>query len=378
MASNSKPPSEQPHQSDRFIPNRLQLDIANAQHFMLSKSNTLSRLSCKHLDAQNDFISHVGGPTSYSSALGKLLSPGSPIHLLPLSKGPGTAATTFTPTQLYKTPYFRSIGRSPISSTPELVLDAPGMMDDYYLNLLDWSDENILAVGLADCVYLWNAETHSITQLMQTSDTALQGGIHSDARVYISSVHFLKGRGFMLAIGLSNGFVQLWDIFSRKLIFQVDEAYHYGMDYLENTVSTGLDDTLLPSNRVSSLSSTETHVLSAGSRYGQIRNYDLRLPFSSSLTSVYQGHSQEVCGLEWNSNDTSLASGGNDNVVFIWDARNSDTFLQRLTRHSAAVKVDMLSLFLFLFFFLSLPLFVSLSTFTHIQSHTCSLAAFVC
>lgn len=39
---------------------------------------------------------------------------------------------------------------------PEKVLDAPGMADDFYLNLMDWSAKNILAVGLEDTVYIWN------------------------------------------------------------------------------------------------------------------------------------------------------------------------------------------------------------------------------
>ena len=29
----------------------------------------------------------------------------------------------------------------------EKILDAPGMADDYYLNLLDWSNQNVLAIG---------------------------------------------------------------------------------------------------------------------------------------------------------------------------------------------------------------------------------------
>lgn len=37
------------------------------------------------------------------------------------------------------------------------VLDAPALQDDFYLNLVDWSSHNVLAVGLGNCVYLWNA-----------------------------------------------------------------------------------------------------------------------------------------------------------------------------------------------------------------------------
>ena len=40
---------------------------------------------------------------------------------------------------------------------PCKVLDAPALQDDFYLNLIDWSGSNELAVGLGNCIYLWNA-----------------------------------------------------------------------------------------------------------------------------------------------------------------------------------------------------------------------------
>ena len=35
-----------------------------------------------------------------------------------------------------------------IPKAPFKVLDAPALKDDFYLNLIDWSSDNILAVGL--------------------------------------------------------------------------------------------------------------------------------------------------------------------------------------------------------------------------------------
>jgi cell division cycle 20-like protein 1 (cofactor of APC complex) len=52
-----------------------------------------------------------------------------------------------------------------IPKTPFKVLDAPALKDDYYLNLLDWSSSNILAVGLASNIYLWSAVTSRVTKL---------------------------------------------------------------------------------------------------------------------------------------------------------------------------------------------------------------------
>jgi cell division cycle 20-like protein 1 (cofactor of APC complex) len=42
------------------------------------------------------------------------------------------------------------------------VLDAPALADDFYLNLVDWSAQNLLAVGLDSCVYLWSAHTSKV------------------------------------------------------------------------------------------------------------------------------------------------------------------------------------------------------------------------
>ena len=38
---------------------------------------------------------------------------------------------------------------------PERILDAPDIVNDYYLNPIDWSATNLLAVALANTVYIW-------------------------------------------------------------------------------------------------------------------------------------------------------------------------------------------------------------------------------
>ena len=55
-----------------------------------------------------------------------------------------------------------------ISKTPFKVLEAPNIEDDYYLNLVDWSSSNLLAVGLKNCVYLWNASTSQVSKLCES------------------------------------------------------------------------------------------------------------------------------------------------------------------------------------------------------------------
>ncbi|ETO31394.1 WD40 repeat-containing protein [Reticulomyxa filosa] len=68
----------------------------------------------------------------------------------------------------------RSIAKSPFK-----VLDAPQLYDDFYLNLVDWSSQNILAVGLRECVYLWSAFTSKVTKLVDLSGHAICGNVSS-------------------------------------------------------------------------------------------------------------------------------------------------------------------------------------------------------
>jgi cell division cycle 20-like protein 1 (cofactor of APC complex) len=51
---------------------------------------------------------------------------------------------------------------------PSKVLDAPALQDDYYLNLIDWSTQNLLAVGLSSSVYIWNASNSKVNKLCDT------------------------------------------------------------------------------------------------------------------------------------------------------------------------------------------------------------------
>ena len=44
-----------------------------------------------------------------------------------------------------------------INKMPFKGLDAPQLQDDFYLNLVDWSNQNVLAVGLNRAVYVWSA-----------------------------------------------------------------------------------------------------------------------------------------------------------------------------------------------------------------------------
>ena len=47
------------------------------------------------------------------------------------------------------------------------ILDASSLQDDFYLNLLDWSHNNIIAAGLDTAVYLWSGCSSKICSLYE-------------------------------------------------------------------------------------------------------------------------------------------------------------------------------------------------------------------
>jgi len=175
-----------------------------------------------------------------------------------------------------------------IPSAPSRILDAPDLMDDYYLNLVSWSDTNVLAIALSQTVYLWNAGTGDIQELCTFEDDSGSVGAH------ISSVSWVQEGGEHIAVGTSSGKTQLWDVNECKQIRSMDGH----------------------TDRVSSLA-WNSHLLSSGSRDTNIVQHDVRIARHNVATLT--SHTQEVCGLAWSPDGTTLASGGNDNLLCLWD-----------------------------------------------------------
>lgn len=90
-----------------------------------------------------------------------------------------------------------------VNKVPCKVLDAPALQDDFYLNLIDWSEDNQLAVGLGNCIYLWNASNSKVTKLCE-----LTGDM-------VTSVGW-RLKDNQIAIGCNSGVVQVWDVTKAK------------------------------------------------------------------------------------------------------------------------------------------------------------------
>ncbi|ELR13351.1 WD domain, Gbeta repeat-containing protein, partial [Acanthamoeba castellanii str. Neff] len=195
-----------------------------------------------------------------------------------------TPATSESPISKRSQELLRTPPKTPrkIATSPFRVLEVPAIRDDFYLNLVHWSSQNILAVGLGNCVYLWNAGTGQVTNLCELAP--------SDP---VTSVNW-NARGTHLAVGTNKGVVQQWDVAKRTKIREFGGHV----------------------SRIGALSWRDS-VVTSGSRDRLIINRDVRE--RSPHTSKLIGHRQEVCGLQWSPDHQFLASGGNDNRLLIWD-----------------------------------------------------------
>ncbi|URD77497.1 WD domain, G-beta repeat [Musa troglodytarum] len=214
-----------------------------------------------------------------------------------------------------------------LPQSADRILDGPELIDDYYLNLMGWGKSNILAVALGRSLYLWNAAGSTVQLLLTT-----------DADDHPTSVAWSVD-GKMVAVGFASSKVEIWDAVALQQV-----------RILEGHLA-----------RVGSLSWT-WNMLSSGSRDASIINHDgtvLLLLLRSSVqktkgtnaivcavrsfrrvSSKLRAHTGEVCGLKWSCGGDLLASGGNDNLVHVWESSKmgSSKYLHRLTDHRAAVR----------------------------------------
>ena len=292
-------------QSDRFIPNRNNIDFDFCHN----------RLFC-HIGNEvdeNDSGSFANSPTKKSTSETDELFNNEVIR--GLQQSPSQRMMTFTnnsddsinSSQYNSTPlrlkrpvsssYSPHSQLSPKKKTkrmlptgPSKILDAPGFRDDYYLNLLSWGHNNVVAIALHNAVYLWHASDGHIDQLLMLEDP----------ENYVTSVQWGMTDN-TLAVGTNANKVEIWD--SERLVRTRELAGHTA--------------------RVSSLSWNNCHTLSSGGRDSAILNHDLRQ--NRHVQSTYLGHQQEVCGLAWSPDGSALASGGNENLLCIWDAAMSSS-----------------------------------------------------
>ncbi|KIR25284.1 cell division control protein [Cryptococcus deuterogattii 99/473] len=247
----------------------------STDHSLSQDQSTLSLQASLGLNSNRRILSFRSAPPLASHATSHLDAQRNYLLQSTASASRGTGSHSSKDTKKRAPPYM-----------PERVLDAPGFEDDYYLNLIDWSCANRVAIGLGDMGYVWDAETGSVS--------ALGSGTEEDTNK-VTSVSW-SNDGAYLAIGLDTGDIEIWDVEENKKM---------------RTMKGHLA-------RVPAMS-WHGHVLTSGCRDGSIYHHDVRVAKHKVMELV--GHNAEVCGLAWRSDGQFLASGGNDNVVNCWDGR---------------------------------------------------------
>lgn len=290
---------------DRFIPNRATTNF-ELSNYMIKNKKENDGLDSSNAQGTSDEQLKV-----ISEAIHGIDINSKDKRILAFNtKAPAPPESHLNPLRVVysvKTPLSTKSGSRYIPTNPERILDAPDIVNDYYLNLLDWSKNNIVTVALGQSVYLWNAGTGNIEILFEN-----QGADQACSLAWIQE-------GSILAVGTNSGNVELWDCTKMRRL----------------RVMTG------HTGRVGSLA-WNSHMVSSGSRDGSIIHHDVRQ--REHQVTTLNGHSQEVCGLKWSPDAKYLASGGNDNLVNIWASAGSGSLstlnepLHVLNQHQAAVR----------------------------------------
>jgi WD40 repeat protein len=196
-----------------------------------------------------------------------------------------------------------------LATEAKRTLDLPGLVDDYYLNTLDWGALGLAAIALGSKVYIFNPSTKEI-ETEEIIDTG-----HDDR--HFTALSFMQTAP-ILAVADSGNRLTITD----------------------NTKHTMLHTLKLDSP--SYALAWNSYLLSTGHKNGTIQHRDIR--DKTRITDPYRypvGHSAagNVCGLKWSLDFKYLASGGNDDKLIVWDHRLTRCPLYNFNNHhKAAVK----------------------------------------
>ncbi|KAI1276472.1 WD40-repeat-containing domain protein [Xylaria sp. FL0933] len=187
-----------------------------------------------------------------------------------------------------------------LPNAPFKVLDAPGLRDDFYCSIMDYSRScNTLAVGLGNLLYGWSEAT---------GVTLLNAGVKDGS--WLTSVAFSseKGGKSILAYGRSNGGLSLMSLFDSLLPrFEAQQPAPVACLCWRPTVTMRRS---LNTRNCGSMVSTEELLEVARDNWSGAMTLMVRIKV----------HSQQICGLAWSPTGNDFATGGNDNLCCLFQA----------------------------------------------------------
>ncbi|KAL8551237.1 hypothetical protein ACS0TY_000357 [Phlomoides rotata] len=198
--------------------------------------------------------------------------------------------------------------RRHIPLTWERTLDAPDLLDDYYLNLLDWGSKNVLSIALGSTVYLWDGSTSELVTIDEEMGP-------------VTSVKFAPD-GRQIAVGLNNSQVQIWDSTANNLLRTLRGGHVSrvgAMDWKWNNqilTTGGMDGKIFNNDPTASGWPVEEEIISFIS--GTVLRQWLHR---------HEEHTTAVKALAWCPYQANvLTSGGSDRCIKLWNTHTSACF----------------------------------------------------
>ena len=105
-------------------------------------------------------------------------------------------------------------------NAPFRVLDAPGIVDDFYSSIMDWNARrNLIGVALTDRLYLYHPESAAITPLIggEGDGDGDDNAQRRRPRAVMTAVKMAPS-GEAVAVGTDDGVVTVWDIDKERAV----------------------------------------------------------------------------------------------------------------------------------------------------------------
>ncbi|KAK6359248.1 hypothetical protein TWF696_000411 [Orbilia brochopaga] len=225
----------------------------------------------------------------------------------------------------------------------EMLLDAPGLRDDFYCTLLAYSPvSKVLAVALGSEIYGWTERSGAKP-------------FKPWAATQITAIAFssTSGKLDILAVGRVDGVISLWGLGETVpraeaqhqaavacVSFKPFESKRRGLSGRKDW--TKCEDLLLGDE--------------AGNIYFYAIEWDPEpgsMACRMTLVRRMKVHTQQICGISWSTDATQVATGGNDNQCILFDVEtpkdedsdsrdadepNRELIIRHKWSHNAAVK----------------------------------------
>jgi cell division cycle protein 20 (cofactor of APC complex) len=205
---------------------------------------------------------------------------------------------------------------TPKSVDPRILVDQEeetipliGVSNDFYSHMVDSISSDLIAFGLFNQVVLYSLEKSCFIRILHPDSEDILGNV--------SSISVNPNKTDIIAVGNNKGAINLLDL-NKASIFKIVNKHFL---------------------RVGSLKfhPMKEYLLASGSKECSVSVQDTRLG-SNRPPIVSFDHKGEICGLSWQRSGHCLASGGNDNIIKIWDLRKQSKCLMKIKEHSAAIR----------------------------------------